>query len=498
MYTVKIELWRKIRYSHISKSLRELFLRFSGNELYLVGGCVRDLLLDKEPKDYDLCTNLKPEAVKELLKDIPFDCDANTAIAYHLRGEKIPAERYHFIDTGLKHGTITVHDNLYDLFYEITTYRVDGKYSDGRHPDEVKFTSSLEEDLKRRDFTINSFAYNLITDELVMLDKSFLDDLNYGIIRAVGASEERFTEDALRMLRAIRFASQLGFIIDSDTYISIIKYAHLLDNVSKERIRDELTKILLSDNPHYIEHLMLTGLEPYALGKHVLSNMAKCEHDNPWHYTDVLHHTLDVLQRVPATVELRWASLLHDVGKPKVKQLKPGTTNHYRYIGHEKVSQSIAYNLLTELKFPNTTRDTICKLIKYHDRELADCSMPKFRVALAEIGVDLFPTLMKLRQADASAHKSLRDDSQSYFDSTWVHRVSVAWNRYVQVLNNNEPLTLKDLAVNGDDMKELGLEGKQVGEALKYLLSKVIEKPERNQRDYLTNLIKEKFLTNIK
>ena len=208
-------------------SLAELFNVFKthNKELYLVGGCVRDLLLDKCPKDYDLCTNATPEEIKEILNK----------------------SMYKTYDSGIKHGTITVVDTCYNQTYEITTYRIDGKYTDGRHPDNVEFTTSVEEDLKRRDFTINSFAYDYLNKELLMLDESFLNDLEFGIIRAVGDPVKRYEEDALRMLRAIRFAAQLNFTIQRDTYSAIKKVAPKLSAVSKERIRDELTKILLSN-----------------------------------------------------------------------------------------------------------------------------------------------------------------------------------------------------------------------------------------------------------
>ena len=236
-------------YLHIDEwtreSLDDLFDLFSFyfQELYLVGGCVRDLLLHKEPHDYDLCTNASPETVKSILST---------------------DDRYSIIETGIKHGTLTVHDKDHNLFYEITTYRIDGKYEDSRHPTKVTFTPSLEEDLKRRDFTINSFALDCC-GHLKMLDESYLDDLKCGIIRTVGNANERFKEDALRMLRAIRFSAQLNFAISKDTYYAIHRNAYLIQNISKERIRDEMTKILLSDNPQMLELIHETNLEIMAL-----------------------------------------------------------------------------------------------------------------------------------------------------------------------------------------------------------------------------------------
>ncbi len=439
------------------------YFRDAKKEIYLVGGSVRDLLLDKEPKDYDLCTNATPEEVKKILGT---------------------SGRYTFIDTGLKHGTVTIHDISADLFFEVTAYRLDGIYSDNRHPDEVTFTPSLEEDLKRRDFTINSFAYNPIEKQLVMLDKSFLDDLKLGIIRTVGEPTQRFEEDALRMLRAFRFAAQLGFTVDKDTYKAIKECAPLLSKISKERIRDELTKILLSDNPRYLEFIAITGLEEYAFGGHPLMNMLMCEHQNPYHYTDVFHHTLDVVERVPKDFELRWAALFHDVGKPLVKKLKPGTTDHYRYIGHPEISVNIATDIMQTLKFSNEQVNSITKLVKYHDIELADCKMSTFKKYLAEIGTDLFMKLMKLRIADSSAH-------QVYLESKFaIDAVSVAYDRFSKVINEHQPLYLKDLKVNGDDMKELGFENRQIGEVLDYLLNLTYGHPDYNEKEKLMKLAK--------
>ena len=275
MFKKQVELIKSITYKDESKapffgqdnlvyrSLIKLFEAFwvsNKKELYLVGGCVRDLLLGKEPKDYDLTTNATPDEVKEICEQL----------------------RLKTFDSGIKHGTITILDDFYNMQYEITTYRVDGKYTDSRHPDEVVFTPSLEEDLKRRDFTINSFAYNLLQHEVLVLDESYLKDLEFGVIRTVGKAEDRFKEDALRMLRAIRFAAQLNFTIQRDTYHAIEKCCVLLKKVSKERIRDELTKILMSDKPDMLKLFVLSGLELAAFDcKAYLFNAMQCDHDNP-------------------------------------------------------------------------------------------------------------------------------------------------------------------------------------------------------------------------
>lgn len=478
MYKEKIELIKPIEFKEDDKefsfgrdnilyrSLIRLFEQFwvyEKKELYLVGGCVRDLLLGKTPKDYDLCTNATPDDVKNIC-------------------QKLNLKTF---DSGVKHGTITILDNFYHQQYEITTYRVDGKYSDNRHPDKVEFVSNLEEDLKRRDFTINSFAYNLLDKELIMLNSYYKTDLELGIIRTVGDPRDRFEEDALRMLRAIRFAAQLNFSISKNVYGELCYCNHLISNISKERIRDELTKVLLSDNPQMLEFICITGIEQYLFdGTTPITDMLNCYHQNPYHYTDVFHHTIDVVKRVPKTFELRWAALLHDIGKPVVKQLKPGTTDHYRYIGHPEASVKIADKLMEILKFSNDQKEIIHNYVLYHDYPFASCSLKKFKQKLAEIGEDNFKQFIKLIEADGLAHKLNMSIKFA------VEDLSEIKYRFNEVISNKSPIRIKDLAINGDDLKELGLTGKEIGDNLNYLLDKVLEDPNLNSKEYLLSLIK--------
>ena len=454
--------------NRIYRSLINLFTQFwiyQKKELYLVGGCVRDLLLDREPKDYDLCTDATPEEIKEIV----------TAMGFKT------------IDTGIKHGTVTVIDDFYKMSYEITTYRVDGKYTDSRHPDEVVFTPSLEEDLKRRDFTINSFAYNLLRCELVCLDESFLEDLEYGIIRTVGNAEDRFREDALRMLRALRFAAQLNFNIQRDTYHAIEKCCVLLKKVSKERIRDELTKILMSDRPDILKLFVLSGLELAAFdGNMPFMDMMKCDHENPWHYADVFHHTMDVVNGVPKTFELRWAALFHDLGKPATKALKEGTTDHYNYHGHNDVSAEIALELMNLLKFSTDQIDTIYKFVKYHDEPLAEERASKFKSIVVEIGKDKFLDFIKLRCADSFAHNLLMDTKYA------VDYPDKVKERFLKILKEDQPLKVTDLAINGNDIIADGfLQGPEIGECLRWMLRIVLEKPEDNTREKLLEYLQQ-------
>lgn len=472
MFKVKkdFSIYLKEINANLYLSLAELFNVFKthNKELYLVGGCVRDLLLNKCPKDYDLCTNATPEDFKKIL---------NKSI-------------YKTYDSGIKHGTITVVDTCYNQTYEITTYRIDGKYTDGRHPDKVEFTTSLEEDLKRRDFTINSFAYDYLNKELLMLDESFLNDLEFGIIRAVGDPVKRYEEDALRMLRAIRFAAQLNFTIQRDTYSAIKKVASKLSVVSKERIRDELTKILLSNKPDLLKLFVLSGLEEPAFGFTPLTDIMNCYHENPWHYADVFHHTMDVVNAVPAEFNLRWAALLHDTGKPSTKTLKEGTKNYYNYIGHQDVSAEIALRLMEVLKFSNEQKDIIYKFVKYHDAHLAEVKNSTFKTIVNAIGKENFSDFIKLRVADSFAHRLLMDTKFA------IDFPDIVKERFCKIISEDNALKVTDLNINGYDLIALGLEGKQIGDCLNYLLGLVLEDATLNTHEILIELSK-KFIENL-
>ena len=449
--------------------LFEAFWIYNKKELYLVGGVVRDLLLGKEPKDYDLTTSASIEEIREICAKLNLKT----------------------FDSGVKHGTLTIIDDFYKVSYECTVYRKDGKYTDGRHPDEVTFTPSLEEDLKRRDFTINSFAYNLLTKELVMLDESYLKDLELGIIRTVGNPIDRFGEDALRMLRALRFAAQLNFTIQRDTFAAIKESASKIALISKERIRDELTKILLSDNPQVLELFVITGLESYAFdGITPIGDILNCYHQNPWHYADVFHHTMDVVKRVPKTFELRWAALMHDFGKPAVKELKDDASGYYHYHCHQEVSANIAEKLADLLKFSNEQKDIVYKFVKYHDEPLAEVRNAKFKAIVNEIGKDNFLSFIKLRTADALAHRLLMDTKFA------IDFPDIIKERFSKIIDEDQALKVTDLKINGYDLINLGLQGKQIGDCLNYLLGLVLEDAALNNHETLIELSK-KFIENL-
>ena len=457
--------------NRLYRSLIRLFEAFwihNKKELYLVGGSVRDLLLGKEPKDYDLTTNASIEEIREICAKLNLKT----------------------FDSGVKHGTLTIIDDFYKISYDCTVYRKDGEYTDGRHPDSVEFVNSLEEDLKRRDFTINSFAYNLLTKELVMLDEAYLKDLEFGIIRTVGNPVDRFSEDALRMLRALRFAAQLNFTIQRDTYAAIKELAPKIALISKERIRDELTKILLSNKPDLLKLFVLSGLEEPAFGFTPLTDIMNCYHENPWHYADVFHHTMDVVNAVPAEFNLRWAALLHDTGKPSTKTLKEGTKNYYNYIGHPDVSAEIALRLMEVLKFSNEQKDTIYKFVKYHDAHLAEVKNSIFKTIVNAIGKENFSDFIKLRVADSFAHRLLMDTKFA------VDFPDIVKERFCKIISEDNALKVTDLNINGHDLIALGLEGKQIGDCLNYLLELVLEDATLNNHEILIEQSK-KFIENL-
>lgn len=430
---------------------------------FLCGGCIRDLLLNRVPKDYDICHEASPAEFLAIFKNSKFEC----------------------ITTGLQHGTITLYNRETKNSFECTTFRDETKvvYEDHRHIKDIKFGTSLEEDLKRRDLTINSFAYNLLTKELIMLDASYLYDLEYGIIRAVGDPKQRFDEDALRMLRAIRFAAQLGFTLDTDTFEAIKEKASTIQFISHERIRDELTKILMSYFPQMLELLSLTGLDRYL--NLPITAMINERQYNKYHYTDVFHHTMDVVKAVPADFELRWAAFFHDWGKMETVSTDEEGWDHY--YGHPERSASLAAEWMVKYKFDHKSFMNIWNLVKYHDAAIGtNVKMKGMKKLINNLGEELVPKFMKLTFADRLAH---RLDNTNFS----IENIDAGKKKLISLKLNPPPMKVRDLAVNGNDMIEIGLSGKQIGEALNQCLEEVLENPKQNNKDYLLALIKKNF-----
>ena len=442
-----------------------------GYEAYIVGGCVRDSLLGKQPNDWDITTSAKPEEVKAIF--------------------------HRTIDTGIQHGTVTVLVDREvlddgsgslashtDYAFEVTTYRVDGVYTDHRRPESVCFTASLEEDLKRRDFTINAMAYN--PEQGVIDIFGGQEDLEKGIIRCVGEASERFDEDALRILRAVRFAAQLDFVIEDQTREAMRDQAKFLKDISVERICTELTKMIVSKHPERLEEAYELGLTQMFLPE--FDVMMQTPQNNQYHLYDVGHHTLKVMEAVPATTVLRYAALLHDVGKPKCKTTDETGVDHF--YGHQELSAKMARTILRRLKLDNDTIDQVCRLVKNHDYRLSGDGpgMKSFRRFVAQLGAEHFADFLEIRKGDMAGQSAYHLEQRR---QVIAHMEAM----YAEIIEQKQCLKLSELAIGGKDLIAIGVKpGPDMGRILKALLDRVLEEPELNTREQLLAIVKESYL----
>ncbi len=419
-------------------------LQAAGYEAYAVGGCVRDSILGREPEDWDITTSASPQQVKALFRRT--------------------------VDTGIRHGTVTV--MLKRQGFEVTTYRIDGAYEDGRHPKEVTFISDLKEDLRRRDFTINAMAYN---DEAGLVDEfGGIRDLERGMLRCVGEPRERFTEDALRMMRAVRFSAQLGLEIESGTKEAIRELAPNLRQVSAERIQAELVKLVISPHPEELRVAWDTGITGVILPE--LDEAMETPQRHPHHKYSVGEHTLCSMMAVAPDKVLRLTMLFHDLGKPAVRTTDEEGMDHFK--GHAAVSERIAADVMNRLKFDNDTRDKVNKLVFYHDYYIAE-TPGGVRRAASKIGTELFPLLLKVKRADVAAQSG-------YMEEEKLRSLKKVERLYQEIREQEQALSLKDLAVTGRDLIDAGMRpGKEIGETLSRLLELVLEDPQRNTKEYL-------------
>ena len=421
-------------------------LNEAGYEAYVVGGCVRDSLLGREPHDWDITTDAEPLQVKALFKRT--------------------------VDTGLQHGTVTVLNH--GVGYEVTTYRLDGDYSDHRRPESVTFSRQLSDDLMRRDFTINAMAYHP--------EKGLVDlyggekDLAEKRIRAVGVPDERFNEDALRILRAVRFAAQLGFIIEPETRDAIRAHVKELSHVSIERIETELTKLICSPHPEEMEELYQLGITAEILPE--FDRMMETEQNTPYHCMDVGHHTIAVMKGVSRDKILRYAALFHDIGKPECKTTDEEGQDHFK--GHPAVGEKMAREIMKRLRLDNKTIDEASLLVYWHDFGVkGDLTEKSFRKGVSKMGLRHFPAYLELRKADMHGQS----------DYEWEKKVE-GYQRiqemYERLLEEKPALTVRELAVNGGDLKKAGIPaGPEMGRMLEHLLQYVLEDPERNTKEEL-------------
>lgn len=419
-------------------------LNHNGHEAFVVGGCVRDMLMGITPHDYDITTSATPDEVKRVF------------------------ENYHVIETGLKHGTVTVMVNGEPV--EITTYRIESTYSDSRHPDGVVFTRSLKEDLARRDFTVNAIAYNPTVGIIDPFDGQ--RDIQKKILRCVGTPSERFSEDALRILRLVRFASVLGFEIEAETADAAFCLKEKLVHVSAERIQVELCKLLCGKGAgkiliEYCE--ILSAVIPELLP------MKGFDQKNHHHIYDVLTHTAKAVDAVPTEKTIRLAALFHDIGKPSVFSLDTGGVGHF--YNHASVGYQMTEEILNRLKFDNATKNTVTRLVKWHDIQI-EATEKGVKRALGKMTPSFFFMLLTLKRADNLAQNPLYSDRQAYYDQLEALAK--------EILARQDCFSMKDLAVNGCDLMAIGIpSGKTMGLILKRLLDEVINEQLPNEKDLL-------------
>jgi tRNA nucleotidyltransferase (CCA-adding enzyme) len=433
----------------------------NGFEAYAVGGCVRDMVLLRDPQDWDITTSATPFDVKKIFRRT--------------------------VDTGIQHGTVTV--LLEQEHFEVTTYRVDGAYEDNRHPKEVLFTACLMEDLKRRDFTINAMAYN---ERDGLIDPfGGVEDLKRGVIRCVGKAEERFDEDALRILRAIRFCAQLDFKIEENTLKAVADKAQNLQNISAERIRVELTKLLISDHPDRLRLLYRTGITGVVLPE--FDAMMTTDQKSKYHIYSVGEHTIHTVETVGGEWKegkflewermiLRWTMLLHDIEKPNTISVDEEGQNHF--YGHPEKGAETAQKILKRLKFDNDTIGAVVHLIRWHDYQFT-LTPSGMRKAVSKIGKEYMKLLFEVNRADATAKNPENNGDQ-------FEMLESAGKLYEDIKRKEECVSLKELKVNGNDLIDAGFHaGRELGELLNWLLDLVMEDPLRNDKETLIKLAKE-------
>lgn len=443
----------------ISKASKLVLKRLEENKekAYLVGGCVRDFIMNRHPSDFDVTTSAKPDKIEKIFADFPL------------------------VTLGKNFGTIGV---LVDNeLVEVTTFRSDGEYSDGRHPENVSFSNSLEEDLKRRDFTINAMAMDLRGNIIDIF--SGREDIEKRQIQCVGNPLERFSEDKLRMLRAVRFSNRFSFSIEENTFFAIKKMAEKLNEVSKERIQEELNKILLSDSPaNGVLLLNETGLLKEIISEIILTigyNQKSIYHDK-----DLFHHTLSVLEKTPKKLHLRLAALLHDLGKLETLSIDEKGIGHF--YGHEDISSKKAEDILKRLRYSKKTINDTKLVIELHmkvDPNMGDKGLKRL---IRTCGNDLVLDLMDFMIAD---FMSTRDDR----DPSFLNRRKA---RIAELLEEKTVVDSSGLEINGKDLMKIGYkEGKAIGNLLDYLTELVIDDESLNKKEKLLEIAKDKLLEEI-
>jgi len=432
-------------------------LETAGFDAWVVGGAVRDLLLGRSVHDYDVATDAHPEQIAEVFPNAT-------------------------CGLGVRFGTVGVFNG--DLLIEVTTFRSEGRYTDFRHPDELEFAKRIEDDLSRRDFTINALAYRPVTNGVNPLLSSRVedglldlfcgaDDLRAGLIRCVGDPNTRFTEDPLRILRAWRFAAQLGFAVEPATHDASAQQAGLLSHISAERIRDEFCKLLIA-NPRTLQTMPHEILDQFLPE---LVTMFDTPQNTPFHQYSVGEHSIVACLQTPPELRVRLATLFHDVGKPRARFHREDGIDHF--YSHPKYSAEITHKIMRRLKFSRQLEDEVCALVLQHDRQVGETDA-SIRRAIASVGEELFPELLQLKYADAG---SVAEE----YRAARLASVAEIERRYYALQEADQLVhSTHQLAIGGRDLIALGMDpGPAMGQVLQTLLDEVIEDPELNTRETL-------------
>lgn len=426
-------------------------LNNDGHSAYVVGGCVRDCLLGLKPGDWDICTSALPEQMKECFSE------------------------YHVIETGLKHGTLTIRLNHHS--YEITTFRTDGDYIDCRHPEMVTFVSDIKEDLARRDFTVNAMAYHPVEGLIDLYGGQ--KDLQNRKLRCVGNSQKRLTEDALRIMRGLRFAATYGFSIAPETHKAMFETKQLLDKIASERIIVELKKLLLGE---FCEMILLNYREIFGQIIPELIPMFDFHQRSPHHLYDVWTHTAKSVAVSEKDILVRLAVLFHDIGKPKTFSQDENGVGHF--YSHASAGAEITNNILKQMRFDGTTVTMVTELVKYHDAQIEPTEKSVKRW-LNKIGQEQFKRLLLIKEADATSTIHSEEKLKKIRDIKIV---------FSKIIEENACFRLKDLAISGDDLISLGIQkGRNIGEILSKLLHLVINDEISNEREALLYYVEKEY-----
>lgn len=462
--------------THVTETIQK-----AGFEVFLVGGCVRDLIMNREPKDWDITTNAKPEEIIPLFEKTIYENKFGTV------GICIPKEAEKPVRVTHETSIDVTQETSYDIV-EVTPYRIEEKYSDFRHPDEVIFSDKIDDDLKRRDFTVNALAYNPDKGQIIDFYKG-QEDIKDKVIRAVGNANVRFNEDALRMMRAIRFSTQLDFAIEYDTMQAIVDNSELIKNISKERIRDEFIKIIESKNPS----MGIAMLSKLNLLKYIIPELEEgidCIQGGA-HIYDVFEHSLQALEHSANKgfkTEIRLAALFHDIGKPKSR--RKGTKKEYTFYGHEVVGAKMVEKIMDRLKFPNKTTNLVVSLIRSHMffSDTEQITLSAVRRIVQKVGKDHIWELMEVRECDRVGMKK----------NEAPYRLRKYHAMIEEVLR--DPISVGQLAINGETLiNELQMKpSPRMGWILSALLEEVLDDPAKNTKEYLVELVKSLDMLNDK